>query len=209
MTLSTTASTGDITPGKGEGLPLWGASLPAVLAFDVGATTGWAMLSQASGFSSGTIDRGLRILDAPWTREVRARLIWATEQLEDELLVIAIEDVFLGANVSVMAHLSRYVGAIIVLASQLDLSSVRVRPHSWQSVILGKVPRAQGKALSVMRARALFGPAIASEHEADAALLAYFARGALPRGLGPRRLGRAIAVDDELMRNGRLVRSEE
>jgi hypothetical protein len=183
--------TGDITPTDG-GLPPWGASRPAVLAFDVGGEMGWASLSEGFGFHCGTIDRGVKQLDEEWVRSVRSRVHWADSRSEGEQLVVVVEDVFFGKNVSVLAHLARYVGAVIALAAQLGVPSVRVRPHSWQSAVLGKVPRAQGKALSLARARILFGDAVTSEHESDAALLAYFARGALPRGLGRRAAGASM-----------------
>jgi Holliday junction resolvasome RuvABC endonuclease subunit len=186
--------TGDITPPKDGAWPPWGASVrPAVIAFDIGAKMGWAALSEARGFVCGTIDRELSHLDEEWTRQVRARLIWSTQELAgDELLVVAVEDVFFGKNIAVLAHLARYGGAIITLASQLGLPSVRVYPHSWQTALLGKVPRAQGKAMSLARARATFGAdRIASDHEADASMLALYTRGALPRGIskGPNRHG--------------------
>lgn len=85
-----------------------------------------------------------------------------------------------GGGAKTLALMARNVGAIIALATLRGLPVWRVFPATWQSKLLGKVSREQGKELSLRRAQATFGQTIASDHQADASLLALWARGGKP-----------------------------
>lgn len=160
---------------------------PAVLAFDPGATTGWARLTRSHGYMGGSLTRDgkpfLQTVD-----DLLTGMFVLGGSTEPRLVVV--EDVFLyqpkdadgkaRSNPKTLSAMARNVGAIIALATLRGLPVWRVLATSWQSKLLGKIRREQGKKLSVAKARALFGASISSDHQADAALLALYARGGKP-----------------------------
>lgn len=172
------ALSGDVTKVLDGARWRWtehGEEKPAVLAIDTGATTGWALLSDR-GYQGGTFAADGRV-DPKWHERLQDLLEdVAGHSLHGPVLVV-VEDVFLLKNVKTLAHLAFYVGAVLGAAANWGVPALRVAPHAWQSKMLGKNRRAQGKALSVARARQEFGFDIVSSDQADAALLAAFVRG--------------------------------
>lgn len=181
---------GDATDYVGKRPLAWhidpGAARPNILAFDVGKTTGWALLGGSGGSlplrSFASFD-GRGVIDAGWCGDVRVAMTLLDHLAGVDLVVV--EDVFLHAdpkksNPVTMAHLAYYVGAVITVASRRNTPVLRVAPSSWQSKMLGKIRRDQGKRLSLLRARKEFGAVITNEHVADAALMALYMAGPLP-----------------------------
>ena len=183
-------ATGDVTPHKDDdGFDWHGLGTkprPAILAFDVGDHLGWALLSQGAGFQCGTIERGDSRIDRAWVQAVLDLTHRLAQIGLGETGLVVVEDAYYSKSVAVTAHLARIGGAIMALATLHGLPSLRVQPPVWQSAILGKARRDQGKALSLARARQTFGTRVTCDHEADAALLALYARGANVPGTRPR-----------------------
>jgi hypothetical protein len=164
---------------------------PNILAIDVGKTTGWAILHRPGSPrivpTKGALEAvgsfvGRGVIDRKWCSEIAL----ATSDLRfiPGHHLVVVEDVFLHPNPKksnpvTMAHLAYYVGAVIALAERLDLPTLRVPASTWQSKLLGRIRRDQGKRLSLLRARQEFGGAITNEHVADAALLGLYVRGPL------------------------------
>lgn len=185
---------------------------PAVLAFDPGASTGWGLLTRRAGYKGGTLDRSgmtaktfLESVDAllggfvgmAQGRTVEHFVGVAQPVVCDEIdpaRLVVVEDTFLfrprdadgndKSNPKTLAAMARNVGSIIALATLRGLPCWRVYPNTWQSKLLGKIRRDQGKQLSLARARAHFGMRIENDHQSDAALLALYARGGSPVGVG-------------------------
>jgi Holliday junction resolvasome RuvABC endonuclease subunit len=173
---------GDITDLFERMPPRWhaqGAPRPYVVAFDPGASTGLVGLTPARQFWTYTLkakhgridDRYMRALD-----DRLAAVVAGTELLEVGAIV-AIEDVFVKASPRSTSVLAFYVGAILGAASRVGLPAWRVPPSQWQGPLLGRIRRAQGKALSRSVAQARLGRRFDSDHEADAACLALYVRG--------------------------------
>lgn len=165
---------------------------PNILAVDVGRVTGLALMAGSHGtpqradlnaleMADSIVGRG--VIDRRWCREIELSLRALTFLPGSPLVVV--EDVFLHpdpkkSNPVTMAHLAYYVGAVISLAEASDLPTLRIPAVTWQSKILGRIRRDQGKRLSLLRARKTFGEfRIKNEHVADAALLALYVRGPL------------------------------
>jgi hypothetical protein len=152
---------------------------PTVLSFDVGRESAWCILSPDAPpilkrFEGGTIG-------ADFTREVREALDIAKARAagSNSPLLVACEDVFVARaapNIAVSLHLARQVGAIVGICAE-DAAIVRVLARQWQAAVLGSIRRDQGKKLSVLVARQRISRDIASDHVADAALLALYVRG--------------------------------
>lgn len=143
--------------------PGWGGDRPTVLAFDPGATTGWALI-EGSKYSGGS-----RVWEARWVRNL-------IDSSNADLIVC--EDAFASKNIASAFSLCRRVGAVIALAELAGLCVARVSPPTWQSSMLGgKNEREAGKALSLAVARRRVSGDIRDDHQADAALLALWARG--------------------------------
>ncbi len=175
---------GDATDLVGERPFVWTIDprldRPNILAIDVGATTGWAILHASSGFmQKGSFKAGcvgpIFCFDLGYRFDELRRL--------QGLRLVVIEDVFLHSdpkksNPQTMAHLAYYVGAVLHHCALHDHPAIRVKPSSWQSKLLGKIRRDQGKRLSVLRAQQEWKVPF-TEHEADAALMGLYVRGPL------------------------------
>lgn len=155
---------------------------PAVLAFDVGAATGVVRLD-VTGVQAWSLKAQGGPGDVTWSRRVEELVEYfaAHARRIAPATLVAIEDCFLARgprmNPATMAGIAYYVGAVLSAAARHDLAAVRIKPTEWQSKILGKIHRAQGKALSRVRADHEFPGVVRNEHEADASLLALWVRG--------------------------------
>lgn len=143
--------------------PGWRGARPTVLAIDPGRATGWAVI-HASLYVGGVRD---------WSPSW-----WVDRLARTAADVVMVEDSFLGKDPRAFQRLSWMVGAISVLAELGGHHVVRVSPPTWQSAMLGPSQgRAEGKARSLAIAQRRVDPRIRSDHAADAALLALWARG--------------------------------
>jgi hypothetical protein len=156
------------------------AERPDVLAFDLAAEGGWFFLGAQRRASGPVIAREARI-DAAWSAEIDACLERAVASSKDwSRLLVVVEDTHLGSAARTplaFAAVTRYGAAVSTLCAQRRLTCIRVPAQAWQSRVLGKIRRDQGKTLSLAKARSMFGGAITSDHVADAALLALYVRG--------------------------------
>jgi hypothetical protein len=162
---------------------LWrhpGAERPTIIALDIGKNTGAAILSRDYvEFSSYSQER--RGLRREWCDFVAAvidsGLEHAERRLGKPLALLVVEDAFVKDDVASAMELARLQGAAMAFADTAGIPAVRVMPSSWQSAMLGSLKREQGKAASLIRARAEFGIQIGNEHVADAALMGKWAFG--------------------------------
>lgn len=149
---------------------------PEVLALDPGAVTGWARLGRA-GYSGGQLS-----WDVGKVAELLEDFGRSTRGVQ-RLLVV--EDAFVAHNWVSAFTLCRRVGGVLWAAERLEVPTVRVMASSWQSKLLvsagGRRNREQGKAQSLLVARQTVSGAITTDHAADAALLAVWARGGAGR----------------------------
>lgn len=178
---------GDCTERLRHAEWLWRAPLeekPTIMAVDIGSEGAWAVLSPTGEFRCGTIlaERG-GDADGEWI-DALCEGYNAIDELAHtdaegrSLSLLVVEDVFMSKSPAVHASLARLGGvAIGIGVAELALPAVRISPTSWQSKMIGRVPREQGKAASLARARQEFGALITSDHVADAALLAKWAWG--------------------------------
>jgi hypothetical protein len=176
---------GDATKHLGDRPFAWHvdprAERPDVLAFDLAAEGGWFYLG-AVRREAGIIDAANARIDGPWSRRVqsvveRGRLL--ADMSERKLLVIA-EDTHLGSaqrTPYAFAAVTRYGAGVAFACAQAGLTMIRVPAQTWQSRILGKIRRDQGKVMSMKVAQSNFGGSITSDHIADASLLALWVRG--------------------------------
>ena len=173
---------------------------PAVLAFDVGKRGAVALVRQPSktfvhppcaAYLETLVDKG--DLSPAWIASVRDALRMLRDSVRfgfARSALVLVEDVFLGRespNVQSMLTICRRVGAIVTLASAHGFPVARVMSASWQSRMIGSIPRVEGvplasgekrawnKAQSFAVAREMFGNRVDGEHVADAALLAAWA----------------------------------
>lgn len=165
----------DITTQFFEEKPAWrntSKGKPNILAFDVGNTTGFAILTTQATFNVGTIEAP-NFSDYETVRRIQSLIIQASPCL------VVIEDAFMMRDISVVKKLSYRVGSIATIASLNDQDHIRVLATQWQSPMIGKLPRKEGKAASVAKANSIFGLQLKlkDEHIADALMLALWARG--------------------------------
>lgn len=157
------------------------APAPAVLAFDVGKTIGWARFDATPPGPFKSYQVGEHRLNGgvshAFTGMLLERITDLCQRNPASPKLVVVEDVFMGKNAATQAHLAYYVGAVLYAAASRGLPAIRVAPSTWQSKMIGKVRRAQGKKLSLLRARATFPYPITSDHMADAALMGLFMRG--------------------------------
>jgi hypothetical protein len=158
---------------------------PTVLAVDIGSSLGWCVLSPVGHVTIGSSVGETKnpALTDRMVVEIQRAASSAAEQStwtdKGRLALLVVEDVFM-RDPATHAALSRIQGATIALAMAAGIPcAVRVMSVSWQSKMIGKNLRALGKEASITRARMEFGPKIANEHEADAALMCLWAWGVM------------------------------
>lgn len=158
------------------------ADKPAVVAFDVGAHTGIAMVGfDRLAASFGCETKGIHYEWAESVRDTLQRAHGVLHAGKVAAVLVVVEGTFVHktrSNIRTAQALSEYVGGITTLAALFGFPVWRVQPAEWQLKVLGRADRKQGKRLSSAVARELFGPVAHTEHEADALCLAHFARGA-------------------------------
>jgi len=176
---------GDVTKHVGDRPFAWQVdprvTRPDVLAFDLAAEGAYAYLG-ARHRAAGDVHAPEARIDQGWAARIVALLTWAVERsaTDGQRLVVVVEDTHLGSAARTplaFAAVTRYGAAVAALCAERGLAMVRVPAQAWQSRILGKIRRDQGKQLSVAVARRRFGGLITTDHVADAALLALFVRG--------------------------------
>lgn len=178
---------GDVThllsPALGR-RPGWYATprdVPYVLAVDVGATTGWATIAPNGAIDAGElVDR--HQLGDEWSYALAARVRRAYLDARElgAALVVVLEDCFLHTehpNPQATISLARRIGFVAGVAIGLRVPTWRVPARSWQSRLIGRLPRDAGKARAVERVAEITGDWPSSDHVADAILLAIYARG--------------------------------
>lgn len=157
------------------------AETPAVLAFDCGRETGVALVSPMGKLLLSFLVLGGNRIEQDLTTGIDKAIEAAKQRTNAHELLLVVEDVFVlrgkRANPLTMARLAYYVGAVLAAGARAGVPCMRVYPTTWQSRLLGKIRRDQGKAMSLRVARARFGPTITTDHQADAALLALYVRG--------------------------------
>jgi len=173
---------GDVTDLYQREAPPWwvpGSPPPALLAVDTGELSGVALLV-AGRLELGSLRAAHSRIDGVFARALGAALDCLSAAPAVGRLVL-VEDTHLGSTARTpLAALSaaRYAGAVVLAASARGLPSWRVPPGAWQLAVHGRrYSREEGKDVARVRASALYGCAIDVEHEADAALLAYFGAG--------------------------------
>jgi hypothetical protein len=185
------ARDGDVTKHVGDRPFLWlvdpRVAPPEVLAFDLAAKGAWAFLgSKRRQF--GIINAKEARIENEWIGaledviEAAKRLAGdAAGSFHGRRLLVVVEDTHLGSAAATplaFAQITRYGAALAAVCAWQRLPMVRVPAGTWQRRLIGKVPRDQGKALSLAVARKRYGVgAITTEDMADAANLATYVRG--------------------------------
>jgi len=154
---------------------------PDVLAFDL-AKAGACFFLGAEHRFARVIDAKEARIDNKWANHIDAAIAHAKDaaMVADRRLLIAVEDTHLGSAASTpmaFAAVTRYGAAVSAFAAKAWVPVLRIPANRWQSKLLGKHPRDQGKVLSLARARQVFGGTITNDNVADAANLAVFVRG--------------------------------
>lgn len=180
---------GDVTHIIGAGGPKdrpwsWrtpGAPKPAILAFDTAKITGIASLDSGGRYCGCSIVVGADSnITHTWAESVRLQIATAAGLADRERvpLLVVVEDVFVFVNPKTSIKLARLGGAVISHAASAGLPVTLVQPSSWQSAMLGgRAERKRNKRLSIERAIHEYGSGISNDNEADAALMALWARG--------------------------------
>lgn len=155
---------------------------PDVLSLDLAAAGGWFYLG-AKYRAAGEVNAKEARIDRAWTTTIAERLTWSSNRagVDGQRLLVVVEDTHLGSAARTplaFAAVTRYGAAVAALCAERGLTMIRVPAQAWQTRVLGKIRRDQGKELSLAAARRRFGSSITSDHVADAALLALFVRGA-------------------------------
>ena len=183
------ARDGDVTKHVGDRPFAWHVDpripAPEVLAFDLAAKGAWAYLgSRRRQF--GRVDAGEARIESEWARAlveiVERAWMWAFNDVGRNSLLVVVEDTHLGSAKNTplaFAQITRYgAGLATVCATTTPpVPMVRIPAGTWQRRLIGKVPRDQGKALSLAVARKRYRTAIETEDMADAANLATYVRG--------------------------------
>lgn len=176
---------GDVTKRIGDRPLAWHVdprvARPDVLALDLAAAGGWFHLG-ASYRAAGEVYADEARIDRAWTETIISRLVWSANRagLDGQKLLVVVEDSHLGSAARTplaFAAVTRYGAAVAALCAERALPMMRVPAQAWQSRVLGKIRRDQGKTLAVAVARRRFGGLITTDNVADAALLAFFVRG--------------------------------
>lgn len=172
---------GDITEEWAERGSAWGPVLierPVVVAFDPGAVSGSCVISaEGPAPAVDAIEAGLDNTFAQWAMRKLGEANGRAVASQHRAKLAVVEDVFLhtgSPNVATSLHLARRVGMLLGLATALGFPVIRVLASSWQGKMFGKVPREQGKKLSIEIARRNVSRAVTNDHTADAANLAWF-----------------------------------
>lgn len=207
---------GDVSDLFGEEAPPWhapGTHPPVIVAFDVGAEGGAAILDQRGRLRVKRIRARFGRIDPEWRGQVvdvleEAKAASPFDTFDPETKVrlrrfagpiVAIEDVFVPraprpgqvggfGSAGSAIKVARWGGALVDLATSFGLPAWFVHPTTWQSKILrgahGRAGPTGTKATSRERAEALFGRPFENEHTADAACLAAYVRGVHLRSKG-------------------------
>lgn len=159
----------------------WGPLLgerPIVVAIDPGEAAGGCVISPLGPPPTVSAIKGplvhtfvVGVEEAIYDARVRLKHGYGSA------ILVVVEDTHLGSvkktALAAMA-ISRYVGAVFALAMRCDLAVMRMPAVSWQSKLLGKGKREQLKKLSIARARQYVSRDVSTDHEADAANMAWF-----------------------------------
>lgn len=145
---------------------------PRILAFDVGTVTGFSFIGAYGSFEFGTVEAP-DFSEAEVVQRIQHAVILAAPCL------VVIEDAFMLRDVSVVKKLSQRIGSIATIATLNDCHHVKVLATQWQTPLLGKMKREDGKKASVAKANALFNLSLKrkDEHISDSLLMALWARG--------------------------------
>lgn len=177
---------GDVTKYLGDRPFAWHVDprceRPDVLALDIAAEGGWFFLG-AKRRLAGEVNAKEARVDGAWCMAIDTIVHRARDAVYEDgtKLLVVVEDTHLGSahrTPLAFAAVTRYGGAIAMVCADQGATMIRVPAQAWQSRVLGKIRRDQGKTLSVATARHRFGGAITSDHVADASLLALYVRGA-------------------------------
>lgn len=180
------ARDGDVTKHLGDRPLLWHVDMraerPDVLALDLAAEGGWFFLGRERR-EPGIVNAEDSRIESEWCRAIAVIVDRATNHasIARTKLLVVVEDTNLGSAANTpyaFAAITRYGAAVATIAAQRRLAMIRVPASTWQSRVLGKIRRDQGKALSLAVARQRFGAAITTNNVSDAALLALYVRGA-------------------------------
>jgi hypothetical protein len=167
---------GDITKVISVRRPGWFRhNSPCILAVDPGKDTAWCRIPPSGGdvtFRAFTASA----LDCAWHNEAHTALAVAATQ-KPALLVI--EGSFVKLNIRTAIVLAQHVGAWVSTASSLMIPTWIVQPSEWQHDMIGTTSREAGKKMSVAVAKQRVSSKVTSHHEADACLMALWARGGL------------------------------
>lgn len=172
---------GDVSDQLVDPGPVWWVNRlpPNIIAFDPGSKTGWCAISE-----DGVMRVGALRTDTTLTRRWGDELGVVLSVFGDALGLVVVEDAFLNPNPKLrnphsLSIMQRRIGAIIGAASLAGVPSWPLQPSVWQSRMIGRHTRDDGKARSIAQCQALTGYTPKSDHESDAVLLALYARGPL------------------------------